>query len=52
MNHVTSDIAGAAGDEHGHGPPLAFEFAAHRPKKPISTFAGRALLKVMLAGLR
>ena len=22
MNHMTSDIAGATGDEHGHGPPL------------------------------
>ena len=52
MNHVTSDIAGATGDEHGHGPPLALEFGARRTKKPVSTFTGRALLKAMLAGLR
>jgi hypothetical protein len=52
MNHVTSDIAGATGDEHGRGPPLAFEFGAHRPKKPVSIFTGRALLKAMLAGAR
>ena len=26
VNHMTSDIAGATGDEHGHGSPLALEF--------------------------
>src|SRR5215213_11478859 len=33
MNHVTSDIAGATGDEHGHGPPLALNFEAHPDEK-------------------
>ena len=29
MNHVTSDIAGAAGDKHGHGT------LAHEPSLPV-----------------
>ena len=52
MNHVTSDIAGATGDEHGHGPPLALEFGARRTQNRFPLYAGRALLEAMLAGLR
>ncbi len=53
MNHVTSDIAGATGDEHGHGPPLALEFGKRaRTQNRFPLYAGRALLEAMLAGLR
>ena len=37
MNHVTSDIASTAGDEHGHSSPLP---AHGRPKQPSGLTGG------------
>jgi hypothetical protein len=51
VNHVTSDIAGATGDEHGHGPPL-LNLPRARTQYRFPLYADRALLRAMLAGLR